>query len=499
MKLNIKIQFIFLVQILFFYTFVIAQGNYYNQKDDQYRLLGLKRAKDQYEITKANYEREQKLFEKQLISAQDLEQSKVRFADAEVNYQQALLAVIFENQYVTVVKAVKYQIKDGQKHVRLTLDNSSGGGAEFVKLINVDDKLYRTLQPDVINNVYVSLLNNENAIISQPYEIKIDEIRFGKPVTIDFIMLQDLDAVTVSMIYGNGTQRSRKIFLQKDATVNKVIVQSEQFSQEVELGKSASFGLTLELFSGLNNTFKLEVVNLPKQINKYFTDPITKARLNQFKFTESTNTKRADLQVFLPDRPIEGVEMDKPISFYVLVVPIDEADGVQKMLEKELSLIEIQNLNVGFVKLEIVPRGSGKLLVRAPQLYFSILPDETVEMSIEVVNEGSRRLDNIEVQADPPLNWSKEVEPRIISSLDIREEKKVTLRFKPTEGTSVGKYEVRLRTTSYSDNQPVNAEDKTVSIEIRAKSNVFFTALIIILIIGLVLGIVIFGIRLSKK
>jgi len=64
-----------------------------------------------------------------------------------------------------------------------------------------------------------------------------------------------------------------KIFLQKDESVNKVLVQSEQFSQEAELGTSATFDLTLELFSGASTTYSLEVVNLPQQINRFFKDP----------------------------------------------------------------------------------------------------------------------------------------------------------------------------------------------------------------------------------
>ena len=94
----------------------------------------------------------------------------------------------------------------------------------------IDDKLFNSLQPDVIHNVYVSLLNEDNAIISLPYESKISELRFDRPQKLDFKLLQDVDAATVFLIYGNGSQRSMKIFLQKDATVNKVAIQSEQFS-----------------------------------------------------------------------------------------------------------------------------------------------------------------------------------------------------------------------------------------------------------------------------
>ncbi|MBI2429154.1 MAG: hypothetical protein HYV29_10235, partial [Ignavibacteriales bacterium] len=232
-----------------------AQANpYFNQRDDKYRLLGLKRAKEAYEFSKKEFERQQDLFKKGLLSQAELDRARVSFSDAEVNYQQSLLAVLFETQFISVEKAVKYQTSDGKKHVRLTLINTSGGNAEFQKLVKMEDQLFRSLQPDVIPNVYVSIANTDNSIISQPYEAKIDELRFGHPKELDFILLQDLDAVVVNVIYGNGSSRTMKIFLQKDASQNKVLVQSQQFSQEGELGKSATFDLTLELFSGTTNT-----------------------------------------------------------------------------------------------------------------------------------------------------------------------------------------------------------------------------------------------------
>ena len=214
---------------------VRSQGSsFFNQRDDQYRLLGLKRAKENYEVARQAFDRQQDLFNSQLISATELDQARRDYSEAEVNYQQSLLAVLFEEQYITVSEAVKYQASDGRKHVRLTLANTSGGTEEFRQLIGSDDQLFRSLQPDVTHNIYVSLLNEDNAIISQPYEAKIDELRFGEPRRIDFTMLQDVDAVTVFLVYANGNQRTMKIFLQKDSSVNRVLVQSEQFSQEVE-------------------------------------------------------------------------------------------------------------------------------------------------------------------------------------------------------------------------------------------------------------------------
>jgi hypothetical protein len=471
----------------------------YNQRDDKYRVLGLKRAKEAYETARRDYDRQEELFKRSLISQADLDHFHNLMADAEVNYQQSLLAVLFEQQFVSVARAVKYQAHDGSKHVRLTVANTSGETEEFQKLLNIDDKLFRSLQPDVVNNVYISITNPEGAIVSQPYEAKIAQLRSGDPAMIDFGLLQDMDAVTVNMIYGSGSSRSMKIFLQKDNSVNRVAVQSEQFSQEIELGKSATFDLTLELFSGVSNTFSLEVLNLPPQIDRFFKDPTGQARLSQFKFTETTNTRKAALEVSLPDRPTKEVPMDGPIPFFVVVVPHDRATTAGELQSRSWTQAEIEKLNVGFVKLELVPRGAGKLLVRAPQLYYSIKPEGTVQMSVDVVNEGTRRLDNVEVKVDPPLNWTKTVRPAVVPTLAIGEEGRVDLTFTPPRDVSVGRYEIRLRTSALSDNHPVNAEDKTVTVEIAAGANVIGTALIVLLIVGLVGGMVVFGIKLTRR
>jgi uncharacterized membrane protein len=491
----------FLLAALLLTLWVAPSGSQvnYNQRDDKYRVLGLKRAKEAYETARRDYDRQEELFRRSLISQADLDHFHNIMADAEVNYQQSLLAVLFEQQFVSVARAVKYQAHDGSKHVRLTVANTSGETAEYQKLLNIDDKLFRSLQPDVVNDVYISITNPDGAIISQPYEAKVAQLKSGDPAMIDFGLLQDLDAVTVNMIYGSGSSRSMKIFLQKDNSVNRVAVQSEQFSQEIELGKSATFDLTLELFSGVSNTFSLEVLNLPPQIDRFFKDPTGQARLSQFKFTETTNTRKAALEVSLPDRPTRDVPMDGPIQFFVVVVPHDRAVTAGDLQSRTWTQAEIEKLNVGFVRLEIVPRGEGKLLVRAPQLFYAIKPEGSVQMSVDVVNEGTRRLDNVEVKIDPPLNWTKSVEPAVVPALGIGEERRVDLTFTPPRDVSVGRYEIRLRTSALSDNHPVNAEDKTATVEIAAGTNVIGTALLVLLIVGLVGGMVVFGIKLTRR
>ncbi len=476
-----------------------AQYNSFNQRDDQYRLLGLRRAKEAYEVARAEYERQQVLFDKRLITQVEYDRAKNVYADAEVNYQQSLLAVVFEDQYISVVSAVKYHAEDGTKRVKLTLANASGGTEEFQNLIDFNDELFRSLQPDMIHNVYVSLLNDDNAIISQPYECKISELRYGSPQTVEFKLLQDVDAVSVFLIYGNGSQRTMKIFLQKDATVNKVAVQSEQFSQEVEIGKTANYDLRLELYSGVNNTFALEVVNLPKEISRFIKNPTGNVRLRQVKFTESSRTKRAVLQITLPDRAAGPVIMDESIPFYVLALPTERMGEIPDLATRQWTEDELDKLDIGYVRLEILPRGKGELAVRAPQLFHSVMVGDTVEFSLDLTNEGSHRLDYVEIKADPPLNWTKEIVPTTVSKLDIGEESRVTLRFVPPEDVSVGKYEIRVFTSALSNGQPISGTDKIATIEIRESTNIAGTALLVLFIVGVIGTIVAYGIRLTRK
>ncbi len=475
-----------------------AQSPFPNARDDNYPLLGLKRAKSSYEQAYGKLERQKELYEKKLISPEAYESALNLFQDAEVNYQQSLLVLLFEQQFVSIKRALKIQDANNVKKVNITLENTSSATAEFAQVVNMEDELFRSLQPDVIHNVYVSLSNNEGAIISSPYEIKLDELKSGTPQTVEFDLLQDVNEVTVNIIYGNGASRSPKVFLEKDASANKVLVESERFSQEIDLGNSASYGLNLELFSGIEDTYKLEVVNLPVSVTRYFNEQGQDGRISQIKFTESNNTIQANLEVSLPDRPVSDISMDQPLNFYVMAVPISK---LAQFNEKQgnWTLEEIEAFDVGYVPLEMTPRGVGRLVVKTPQLYNEYEEGEEIEFTMTVLNEGTRRLDNIEFELDTPFGWEKRMEPAVIPNLGIREEATVKLYLSPSSDVSVGRYETRMRTTSLSDNQPITVEDKTFTVQVIAQASVFGTSILLFLIIGLIGGIIFFGIKLSRK
>ena len=159
----------------------------------------------------------------------------------------------------------------------------------------------------------------------------------------------------------------------------------------------------------------------------------------------------------------------------------------------------IVDLDVGYVQLDLVPRGIGELLVKAPLLSFSVKPGKPVEAPIELVNNGTRSLNNVEIDVDLPLNWTYSVDPKNISRLNVSEEKRAVINIIPSADVAAGRYEVRVSTTSLSDEQPISGEDKTITVEIQPETNLLGMIIIILLIIGLVGGLIVFGIKLSRR
>ena len=103
----------------------------------------------------------------------------------------------------------------------------------------------------------------------------------------------------------------------------------------MELGGSTDYRMTLELFSGISNTFKLDVVGLPAEINRYFLDPESENRLSQFQFTEGVNTRAAALRVFLPERPTSNVHIDEPLSFYAVAIPRERVEEIGSLQNQD--------------------------------------------------------------------------------------------------------------------------------------------------------------------
>ena len=207
------------------------------------------------------------------------------------------------------------------------------------------------------------------------------------------------------------------------------------------------------------------------------------------------------LKLFLPKNADEQIIIDKPIEFYCLALDDEQSAELNELLsgKSSVNIKDIEDLKAGSVKLEMIPRGVGKVEVQALSLYHEIKVGQNVNMEVRVKNTGTRRLDNIRIYTDLPLNWRSEIQPDLIASLDQGKEEVVAIEFIPPEDVSVGDYEPKVRTECIADNRRVESEDKTIRIHLSAKANVIGITLLVLFLVGILVGIVVFGIKLTRR
>ena len=469
------------------------------QESQTMKLLNLKRVQLTLEKNKDDFDRALKLKEQGLQSEEDFSRTRTAYLQAQVDYQQALINFMGSEARISVASAVKFQDTAGKKYVRVTLRYSSKELKELAKLNISAEDLFPLDFMKEIKDVYVSL-KSEGKIISDPYEKTIASLPLESQQDVTFQLLKDVENLDVDVYY-SGKDEITSVFLQKGVSANIVTMNSAQFSQEADLESQAVFELSLEKFSGEANVFKLEAVNLPTQLNYEFSDPQTSARLSQIKFTEGITSMKLALKVYLPKNADAQVVIDKPIEFYALTLDNDKAGRLEELRAKKpvLEPKDIEDLKAGSVRLELVPRGIGKIEVQAVNLYHEIKVGDKVEMEIRVKNAGTRILNNIRVSTDLPLNWRSEVKPDLISVLEQGKDEVVTLSFLPPADVAVGDYEPKIKTDCTADNRSVESEDKIVRVHIASRTNILGLSVLILLLVGLLVGIVVFGIKLTRR
>jgi hypothetical protein len=469
------------------------------QESQNMKLLRLKSAQLTLELKKADFERYLKLKEDGLASEADFAQRQTAYLQAQVDYQQALISFMGSEARISVASAVKYQDRSGKKFVRVALRYASKELKQLAKLNISAEDLFPLDFMKEIKDVYVSLLS-EGKIISDPYEKSVASMPIETERAVTFQLLKDVENLAISVSYSGKTELT-SVFLQKGVSANMVTVNSAQFSQEADLESTATFDLSLEKFSGEANIFKLEAVNLPAQITYEFSDPTTSARLSQIKFSEGVTSLKLQLKLYLPKNPDDRVVLDRPLEFFVLALDNEQTEKLRGLeaAGAGISPEAIEGLRAGSVKLELIPRGVPKVEVQALNLYYEIKAGDTISMDVTIRNTGTRKLNNVRIFCDLPLNWRVEITPDLIATLEQNKDEVIKIQFLPPDGVSVGEYEPKIRTDAIADNRRVESEDKIVRIHISSRANVLGIGALVLLLVGIVVGIVVFGIKLTRR
>jgi hypothetical protein len=483
------------------------------QGDEQRKFLELRRRQIELQAARKQYERSEKLAAQGLVPQTDIDRDRNNVATAQLNYQQAVLAVFELQPRISVRSATKTQTQDGRKFIRLVIANLTPAfdDSQFKLLNNFEgaDPIPEQLRTRKINGVFVSLRDSgtslggepnaprvPNATIALPYETYIPQMEYGETKTLSYQLLRDVDTVIVALSYRNQTQEI-PVQVERAAGDSVVQIASSQFSQEADLNGQVTYNLSLERPTVDVRSFHLKVVNLPRQIGYSFIDLESQARLSQINFPAGVSRQSLGLRLFLPERADELVKVDAPLQLWALA--LDESAVIPFGQDRPYTDGELSGANIGKVKLVIIPRGVGKIDVTANSLFSEVEAGHNVIASITVRNSGTRLLDNIRLSAEHPLNWRVELTPDILTTLEISREQEVRLSIQPPADVGVGDYEVRIKTGSFADNRRVQSEDKIYRVSVKAKTNLLGVGGLVGGLLVLMVGIVVVGVKITRR
>lgn len=338
-------------------------------------------------------------------------------------------------------------------------------------------------------------------MIGDPYEIVIPALQYGQEDSVEFKLQQEkVDDVVVQLTYLSRTE-SRSIYLQKKSVENIVSMRSLQFAQQGQLGGSVAFDLELERLAEDVKTFALDVVNLPDQYRFWFQDN-QERQLSQVKFAKGRAVINMDLVVYVPEE-MPKAELDQPIDFIAIVGDQQAMERLRNLRKeqraKPITEAQLVAIKMGYEELELTPRGAPELELSSANLYYEIRPEETLDIKFSVENTGTVRLDNVRVLTDPPYEWETIIEPEVIQKIQPAEVVYVQIKVIPVDRVDVGKYEMKVQAECEYEGEPVEALEKNVTIAVQSKTNLLGAIVLVVLLVGAIVAVAIFTVRLSRR
>ena len=162
-----------------------------------------------------------------------------------------------EDPYISVVSARRYKEGD-RRRLEVVLRY---GALNEEKALNDEREVIETTTAQEINNVYVSIKDDTDAIIGFPYEHRILTLKDGEEKTLDFELRRNVDSVTVSLTYLEQ-ENPYKIHLEED-TRHISILSAKKF--RVASNTGGQMMVTLQL-KNTSTTEAMSVDATPEEI-----------------------------------------------------------------------------------------------------------------------------------------------------------------------------------------------------------------------------------------
>ena len=465
---------------LFFALNLFAQTyQEYNPNNERFKIIALEMAKIRLEQSERQWMNAKELMEQGFLSTDEFSRYDLQFKTDRLAYDQYLLSVIFDNPYINVVRADKIKDQNGEIFVDLTIKNSSGDiyGLEETMM---EDIASSRISATEMFNLYVSIKDLDRTIISQPYEYHIQKLNNNETYSMRFKILSDIDRVIVATNYGNVVSE-KQILLSRRQDSNLITIQPDIYAQEIETGAMATFRLAMEYFGDNRQSFTVSIDGLPEIFTWDIISTASNVTMSRIAFSPAETTQSYGLRVRVPERLGNNIEFDKPIEFNLLL----------KNSQNEIS---------GISELQIVPTGRVSMRLIVNNLYWKGNDTQEITFSqIRLENEGMRPITNVSAEIFLPANWEYDITPQRIEILNHGERIPLEINIRMPREVLPGIYQIRYRMIGNSVNRNLQTSEIEFRAEVIKKTNIAVILLSVILSMAVIIGAIMFIIKISKN
>jgi hypothetical protein len=460
----------------------------------------------------ASFREAKALFTKGLYSKKELDDAEdtynlavLKREQAGIDLEKTRLAFLNDALHVTLEKAALYRDADGHKHALLTIKNSSN-----IKKIIDEEGAYNDSEKRAllsIDNMVIRIMN-EGSLIGRPFEYRIPSLSYNQARQVDFVLQRETESVSVHLTYGD-TLVVLPVFLEKEAKEDRVQVDAVQFSQEGELGTRISYEFELERFVDDNTTFSLEVLNLPGVYTHEFQEMNSEgggnnadSRVSRIRFKKGVTTKTIRLYLNMP-KEIPKEQLNEKVTFFVLVLDRFAQQRLAAVKAKrqglELAASDLDSAAVSYELLELLPRGRAEITISASMYSHKVNIKDPIKFTFNLQNTGTIRLDRIRVYLSPPVDWTANAIPLKDISLDVEQLQKVDVEVLPSADVVAADYDLKIEARTLHEGREIEASSKIMRIQVEGKSNFLVGAILMILLIGMIIGVAVMTIKISRR
>jgi hypothetical protein len=459
------------------------------------------------ETKRSDYVAIQDLYDEKIETIERLNRARRDLMIAERQYNEALIELertslnfLRDATRITIRSARKYRTLDGRRQVDVVLENASQlARARSLNPGRAEQDIRSLLR---VQNMKVSIESGGGTIIAEPYEQLVPVLALGDTVQLTFRLLEDYDDVVVAMTYVDETEDDHYIILRRESTQDVPTITSVQFSQEGDLNTRVNYDLILERLAEDEKTFRLALVNLPREITPSFVDPGTNASLTQVKFSEDVTRQQLELELQIPEK-LSRRFVDQTLEFYVFVTDTEGFARIGELNREHggdaIPLEEINTIPGNKERFELIPRGRGALETIIANRYQEIRTGEEVSVRVDLLNTGTLEVERAHLELTPPLGWTWASEPDTIDRILPGEKEPVNITLTPPDDIGVSEYDVRIEAAGYEGPERIEAQEKDITIRVEERADVLRNALIIGAVILLVVGVAVGSIKVSRR